>query len=366
MFAIASVSFALFAGVVADLYDRRKVMIISNIVWGLLILAFIPTKENFSLLLVVTLLTQAADEFFNPAQSCSMPKIVGKKNLLLANSVYYTAVYGASFVGCFSAGVMLRFLGYSSVFLVAAVLVFVGALFSAALPSINRSENVSLRKLFSIVKTRLREQVNLLIRNRAVATSLVVMALFSSVPTAAGGVAPGFVEQALKIDSRDLSFVGVLPLAVGLLTGLVVLNRYGKGWRVWKSVLGFGAALLLLAATPNLRIFLANHVNVPQTFDKFPFFSLTVAVLVFFLGIFASTFAIFMITNLQRITPHKNLGRTFGTLGMLSAILTSFWVISFGAMADLFGPTVPVVLVGISAVMASFLIKYKGMIKWGV
>ncbi len=240
---------------------------------------------------------------------------------------------------------------------------FEKALFSAALPSLNPRQSVPLKDLFSIVRVRLREQIDLFLRNRAVAANLLLVALFFSAPTAVGGIAPGFIEQALKIDARDLSFVGILPLALGLLSGAVLLNRRGERWEVWKSVLGFGATLLLMAVAPNLRIFFANHVTTPQAFESFPFFSLAIGALFFFLGLFASTFAIFMVTSLQRITPGENLGRTFGVLGTLSALLTGVWVIGFGTLADLFGPVVPITLVGLCAVPVAFWIKRRGVIK---
>ncbi|GMR19372.1 MAG: MFS transporter [Patescibacteria group bacterium] len=364
MFFIASVSFSLVAGVAADIYDRRKIMILANLAWGILVLGFIPAEKSLPLILGVTLLTQALDEFFKPSQDSSLPHLVMDEKLLSANSIFSLAGYASSFIGFFLSGVMLRFLGYRAPFIASSVLVLLGAIFALALPPLkNVYPSVTTEKFVRRVRVKILDQWNFLLHNRHVASTVAFMAVLVSGVSAAGALAPGFAEQVLRIDARDLSFVGVIPLAVGLLLGIFILSRYGKLWPVWQSVLGFGLTLILLASSPSIRVFLANHITTPQTFERLPAFSLLIAVLVFLLGLFASTVSVPVVTSLQRITPRKNLGRTFGSLGTLSAVLTTVLVLVFGTMADFLSPALPVILVGLAAILAAFWVRYRVVIK---
>ncbi len=364
MFFIASFSFSLIAGVAADLYDRRVIMILANLLWGLLILIFIPAKESFSLILAVTFVTQGLDEFFTPSQNASLPELVGDQKLLTANSIFYVAIYGASFLGYFSSGVLLRFAGYSAPFVASAVLAFLAAVFALFLPALNHEgKSPPVSEFTRRIKERLVDQAHFLSHNRHVTSNLILMAVVFSGAGAIGAIAPGFVEQVLKIDARDLGFIGILPLAGGLLLGTTLLYRIKKSWPVWRSVLGFGVVLLLLASAPVLRIFFSNRIATPQAFEDLPMFSLAVAGLVFLLGLFASTVAVPTITSIQRITPGRNLGRTFGSLAALASVLTTFLVLGFGLLADFFDPSVPVILVSLLAVGVAFLIRNKVVIK---
>lgn len=364
MFFIASMAFSLVAGVAADLYDRRIIMILANLLWGILILAFVPAKNSFPFILVVTFVTQALDEFFTPSQGSALPELVEDRELLKANSIFYVVIYGASFLGYFSSGILLRFIGYSAPFFASAILVLSGAVLVLFLPPLDHKEkSPPLKEFGRRVKEGLIDQLDFLFHNRHVTSNLILMAVVFSGAAAAGALAPGFAEQVLKIDARDLSFVGVAPLALGLLIGAILLGRIKKSWPVWQSILGFGVTLLFLVSAPILKVFFSNHVIAPRAFESIPVFSLAVSVLILFLGFFAATVAVPTVTSIQRVTPGRNLGRTFGSLGALSSILTILMVLGFGILADFFGPSVPVMLVSVLAVGTAFLIRDKVVIK---
>ncbi|MDP1710821.1 MAG: MFS transporter [candidate division WWE3 bacterium] len=363
MFFISSVTFSLISGVVSDNFDRRKIMIFSNLLWGLLVLGFIPAQYSFPLILLVTLATQAMDEFFSPAQNSSIPEIVPDGTLLRANALWSTASYAASFLGYFLSGVMLRFTGYSSPFMVSAALVLLGASLSFGLPPLKRKGGMDAAKFFRLVGGKIKEQFLFLKATPNVRSTVILLAVLSAGGTSAGALAPGFAEQVLKIDARDLSFIGVVPFAAGLGLGALILGKWGKIWDVWQSVLGFGIAILLLTAAPAMRGYLVNHVTVPQAFEQIPFLSLTAAFLIFAVGIFVSTISVPIMTSLQRITPWSNLGRTYGSVATVAAVLTTFLSLTAGTAADLFTPALPIGVVGAVAVLAAFWVRAKVVIK---
>ena len=365
VFFVASFLSSLVAGVAADLYDRRKLMVFSNFAWGLTSLAFLTVERSFAGILFVSFFAQALDEFFAPSQNSALPQIVKHENLIKANSLFSIATYAANFLGYFLSGILLRFIGYPAPFIVAGVLVMSGGVLALFLPRLTHDgkDHLPFKEVTKGIRKNLSDQLKFFLTNRRVTSTLVLMAVIGSASAAAGSLAPGFAEQVLNIDSRDLSFVGVLPFGLGLLLGVFALNRKEKFVAVWKAILGFGATLIILSLIPNLSLFLSNHVSKIHTFENVPLFSLTVAFLFFLLGFFASVISIPIVTSLQRITPSKNLGRTFAALGTIGSVLTVVLSLIFGAAADLATPALPTVGVGIFAIVASFWVKDKVVIK---
>jgi len=361
MFFVASFSFSLVAGVAADHFDRRKLIITANLLWGIVVLFFIPAKESFALILVLTLATQALDEFFIPSQNSSVPDLVSRRRLFRANSLFFLATYIATFTGYFLSGVLFRFWGYPVPFLVASFLIVVGAFFTAGLPPLHPAAGaLAPGEFFAQLKQKLADQLDFLFHNPRVATNIFLLATMFSAVTGAAAIAPGFAEQALKIDARDLSFVVIFPAGAGLLLGTILLGRFGKKfWHVWQGIFVLGFLVLALAVGPTLRIFFASHVARPQYFEQLPLFSFFVAVLAIVMGFVVATVLIPVVTSLQKLTPQKNLGRTYGALQTLSAILITVGVLAFGVVSDLFSPVVPLVFMGLSAVGVSLWVKSK-------
>ena len=362
---VASVLLALVAGVAVDIFDRRKIMIWANLIWGVAALGFIWSENSLPLILVFTFIIQGMDEFFIPSQNSALPQIVKKgKNLLKANSYFYLAGYAASFVGYILGGAVLRFFGYKWIFVLASALAFLGAFLTLPLPSLKVGGFFrNHRKFGEIIKERLADQWRFLADNPHVTSTLILVAVTVSGGTGAAALAPGFAEQVLGIDARDLSFIAVIPLALGLTLGSLILSRWGRIWEVWQSVLAFSVVLILLATSPVTRVFFVNHISIPQTFESVPFYSLFIAGFIFILGLAASTVAIPIVTSLQRITPGEHLGRTFGSGGILSAVFTTVFSLTFGAIADIFTPAIPFVLIGVGGVAASVWIRRSVVIK---
>ena len=77
------------AGVVADRYDRRRIMIAADIVRGVTVLGllFVRTPSMVWLAYVVTAVAVGASGFFEPARSATVPMIVRREDLVTANAV---------------------------------------------------------------------------------------------------------------------------------------------------------------------------------------------------------------------------------------------------------------------------------------
>ena len=77
------------AGVVADRFDRRKVLILSDVLRAGIVLCFllIDRPEHLWLLYVLTVLQFSVSSFFEPARAALVPSLVKSDELLTANTL---------------------------------------------------------------------------------------------------------------------------------------------------------------------------------------------------------------------------------------------------------------------------------------
>ena len=118
------------AGICADRYNRKHILIISDIIRGLLILGFlfVRTEEDIPLLYVLTTLLFGVSGFFSPARSAILPDITSTNELGTANALSATTwsimlALGAA-IGGFTAGVF----GIQTAFIVDGLTFFVSAI----------------------------------------------------------------------------------------------------------------------------------------------------------------------------------------------------------------------------------------------
>ena len=74
------------AGVVIDRFSRKAVLVVSDVLRAVLVLALLLTTEQWQVYTIVAL-TTAAGTFFNPAVSATLPTLLSADDLLAANSV---------------------------------------------------------------------------------------------------------------------------------------------------------------------------------------------------------------------------------------------------------------------------------------
>ena len=77
------------AGVVADRFDRRKVLILSDVLRSVIVLGFllVDRPERLWLLYVLTVLQFSVSAFFEPARAALVPALVESEEILTANTL---------------------------------------------------------------------------------------------------------------------------------------------------------------------------------------------------------------------------------------------------------------------------------------
>ena len=83
------------AGVIADRFDRRKLMVVADILRGALYIS-IAVYQNYYWLYAATILVECITLFWSPAKEASVPNLVPKEKLESANQVSLLAAYGTA------------------------------------------------------------------------------------------------------------------------------------------------------------------------------------------------------------------------------------------------------------------------------
>lgn len=149
----------LLAGVIVDRYDRRRIMLASDLLRAVIV-ALIPilVRADLVFLYVLVAASAAVSEFFNPALDATLPEIAPDEELGAANSLMAISSFGSTAVG-FAAGGLIAALGDVQLAFVLDALSFAfSALctYLSTIPRIPVSGDTSLRAVGSNLRDGLR------------------------------------------------------------------------------------------------------------------------------------------------------------------------------------------------------------------
>ncbi|CAN5579652.1 MFS transporter [soil metagenome] len=345
-FLVPAVIFGAIAGVYVDRLDRRLILVATNVVRAFAFLALLFVSDQLMFIYALTIVVSTATTFFGPAEAAMIPVIVSRRQLLPANSLHILTLQASFFLGFALLGPLFVLLaGPVTMLWVVAALYFVAAGLCWILPSHKPPLGVqnaarALGDASSAVATtfgQLRDGLRYIAQNRTIFWPLTYLGITAALIGVLGVLGPGFATEALGLSARDFVVV-VLPLGVGLVMGILVLNLYGHHFSrrrgIEAGLVGLGVTLLALS--------LAQPIT--STFDLGPLVSLLsiVIVVAFAAGVAYAFVAVPAQTQLQEELPADIRGRVFGVLNMLVSIASFLPIIIVGPIADVVG-TSPVI-----------------------
>ena len=105
--AIPTLAIGLFAGVFVDRYDRRKIMIISDLIRaGIVISIPFLISINIVFLYIAVAAVSTISQFFNPANDALLPEVATDEELTAANSWIMISSFGSTSVGFALSGLL--------------------------------------------------------------------------------------------------------------------------------------------------------------------------------------------------------------------------------------------------------------------
>jgi MFS family permease len=352
---IPAVLFGIGAGVLVDRTDRRFVLVVTNALRGVAVLPLLVAGTSLTAAYLVNFLVAAVTIFFVPAESATIPGIVRKRDLLVANSLFTFTFNGSFLLGFIILGpIAVSLYGFEFLWIVVALMFGIASLLCATLPPSPPPQKAAhlisaelAERAFTETRQGISEAFHYLRATPLVSWALVYIALTYTLIEIAGALAPGFVREVLKLGERNV-VVLVAPAGIGVVLGLAVLNvignRISRANAIGTGLLVVGLALLVLAAArPFADIFASRLGGVLG--EVLPFFVGMVSVTALFFGLAYAFITVPAMTLLQENLRDDIRGRVFGVLNVLVSIFSLLPLIFVGPIADVWG-VAPVFVLG--------------------
>lgn len=368
--------FGIFAGVVVDLADRRKVIIAVDILLALVFLTFIPIKGSYPLILISTFVRNSLVQFFMPAESSSIPMLVSKKQLMLANSLFSLTLYAAFMIGFTAGGPILNAFGINTIFFTGAGLLIIASFMARQLPVI-KSVHAPLRfrdflkeskikGIVSLAGREVREIVAFIRGKLAVAAAIGLLSAVQGLVGVMAVISPAYLERELHIHAADSSYFVMLPLGLGIVIGALLVgklfNNLPRRAVVIPAVAVAGIIFILIGLVPEIAKVtglseIPQHALRPRYFFRAPSISALFSIMAFILGFVAALIIVPSQTVLQEATPEEDRGKLFAVLAVIMTAFAAAPVILAGGLADVFGPAP--IFIGLGIIILIF-----GLIAW--
>ena len=343
--AIPSVIFGPFAGALSDKVRYKKILIYTNILRFLVILILIPFATNTLAILELIFLLATITQFFAPAELSSLPLIVNKNQLVGANSIYMTTMYGALIFGYGLAGPLQALVGSSWLFFIIAMLYIVSAGFIWLMSDYDQKE-ISARltltnlaeKIISIWKLT-KSGIKYIIGRRNIYSPMLKLSIGWAMLGAFIVVLPGFAENVINISTKLAGLILIVPAGIGMLIASYFLHK--------KSEISKTAVINSSFIICGITLFIFSLYSF---FESLTFSLLIAIALMIILGFSAACIYISSQTLLHLNSDEKMRGRVFGIAAMLISLALSIPALVVGGIADLTSTVVTLLLVSLTII----------------
>lgn len=349
-----SVIFGLFAGTIVDITDRKKIIMLINLLLVICFVSLIFFKGSFLMILIIVFIVNSLIQFYVPAESSAIPLICHRKQLLAANSLFSITLFGSFLAGFGIAGPIMNMFNIDFVFGFGAVLLLLAFFLSFFFPKIKSELDplgkrlvnaITQKNIPQVLEVGVRETQNTfyLIKGRVpVTASLFILASVQVAIAILGTLIPSFFERTLKINATDASFILVLPLGIGMVLGGILLSRWGhrlpKRTIVSSGIATAGLLFFVLGVAPLIAP-LIEYLPMEKTLsflERLPLSSILIAGS-FLLGLSMVSIVVPSQTALQEYSPERDRGKVYAALSVLMSALTLIPVLIAGVSADYFG-----------------------------
>ncbi|MDY6951900.1 MAG: MFS transporter, partial [Thermodesulfobacteriota bacterium] len=291
------------AGVAADRYDRRRLLILTDLGRGVVVLAFlfVQDAEDVWLLYSLTAIQLAMSGFFFPARNAILPNLVGAKELGTANALSSATWSVMLALGTGLGGLVAGALGVYAAFLIDALSFFLSALFIARISyhSAHGAERPD-----ASIGTAMRQYVEGLryLRHRLDILAIVLhkTALALTTSGALHVVQVALAKRVFIIGKGGAISMGIMFAVVGLGTGIgpIVARRFtGDRDRLLRIAIGLSFVMT------------AVGVAIAATLSSFG----AVLAGILLRGIGGGTIWVFSTQLLMELVPNHIQGRVFAT-----------------------------------------------------
>ncbi len=325
-------------GTVADLYSRKKIIVLSDVLCGIgvliagAMLIYIPAEKSaiVAILFVVSVFVGIIGSFFRPAIQASIPDLVPTDKVQAANSMNQSSMQVSLFVGQGLGGVLFRILGAPLLFIIDGITYLFSALSESfiSIPQVMPEKVGTAGEKMRKFKADLIEGLKYVWQRRGMRNLFVAATFlnFFSAPFAV--LMPFYVEDQLGATPDWFGFI-LAAFGVGALIGYAVAGAL--------KISGTGRSRLII-----ILLFLQGiqFALFAVIFDTFLALFVTLMI-----GMFSGIINVYILTILQITTPGEIRGRVFGLLQTIAGGLMPLGMGLAGVVAELLDNDVSLIFI---------------------
>jgi len=317
---LPQVFLGLIGGVFVDRLDRKLVMVISDIVRGLAVLALLLVQraDQLYILYIVSFVMVTVGLFFNPARNAVIPNIVSGEILLTANALIQASQIIAVILGASIAGLLIGWLGPNFAFVFDSFSFAVSAATIAIMniPPLNPKPGKTESRVIwnQLVEGLLFIKNSFSLRQVMITTGIATVG-FGAIMVL--GIV--YLREELGIGAEGFGFLYAFQ-GLGVVIGGAIIGRFASNTHTNRVVGGcmavLGLAIIAFAMAPSYPLVL-------------------VAVAIVGLSIVAARAALATLT--QRLVPDEKQGRVWSAVNMVIGASSSASMALSGLLGDLIG-----------------------------
>lgn len=241
------------AGVLADRFDRKRLLIISDLLRALAVAGLLIAtqgKEYLPLIYLFTILQFLISSIFEPARNAIMPSVLYRDQLVIGNTLSSVTWSAMLAIGAIIGGLVSEFLGIQIALIIDAVtfLISAGIVMTLVVPESPRSEIGQEQRVVQDISQRtFRDGLAYLRKHPATAAVIFVKA----------GLSIGSVDAVLIIYGTQLFAIGEqgttsmailwTAFGIGSIIGPIITNRFSDGTvRILRRLLIAGFVMVIL------------------------------------------------------------------------------------------------------------------------
>lgn len=363
-FTIPAILLTALAGVFIDIWNKKKVMIVTNILRGLIILLLPLLDKTLGALYILAFLMSSVTQFFVPAEAAIIPVIANKYQLLTANSLFATTMMASLIFGFALGDPMINIFGIDSVHYGIAIFFFASAfcLVFVKYKPLAKKENANIT-FFSDLK----EGLVYIKDTPVVRSAMLKLAGLFSVIVMLSIMSIGLSQKYLyptnpTMGAQKFAYI-VVYCGIGMIFGAYlvgqVFRKIEKHLLVYTGIFTCGVALFLFSMLPLIPQLSVFHFNTKSIlifyFEQFDLtypmlYSYVVATLI---GLSTAFVAIPTQTILHTEIKPEIRGKVFGILftllstsSTLPVLVVAWGAEIIGIARMIFAISMPIVLFG--------------------
>ena len=290
--AAPSLLVGLIAGVFVDRYDRKRIMMVADMIRAVLI-ASIPflMPHSIAWIYILVMLSATVGQFFSPAHASVLPEIASEDELNAANSLMAISSFGSLVIGYAAAGLITSSYSVEWAFYIDAATFLISGflIYLTRIPAIQVDENTNVNSVFQNLKSGIQ-----VITNTGSLRSMFIAYIFIGIAFGlSNAIRLPFTIHALK--STELVFGLIESVAlIGFVIARLLIAKVGDRLREgqWLAISFIGMALTGILFSINSVIWLALVITAFEGFMNAP-------------SVIARALVI------QRNTPREARGRVF-------------------------------------------------------